>query len=79
MTTAFSFICMHCIHRTDDATCPAFPDGILLEPMQPPFLHDEVLPNQVGTTVYESDGTREADIEYEYLKDLSNMKFENDT
>ena len=67
MTTEIDFICTHCKHRTPDFTCPAFPYGIQLRPGVLPLLHDDILPNQVGDTTYESDGTPEAVESYKIL------------
>lgn len=54
MTSKLPWICDACVHYDEETrTCPAFPDGIPLKPLKDPILHDEVLPGQVGDTVFQ--------------------------
>lgn len=51
-----TWICHTCKHLNKTTmTCPAFPERIPLEPYVLPMLHDQILPTQVGDTVYERD------------------------
>jgi len=44
--------CVACVHLRDDATCPAYPEGVP-GPVYHGFLrHDVVLPDQIGDVVF---------------------------
>ena len=46
--------CIGCKHYTsENNTCPAFPDGVTREIFTKAIIHDKILSNQVGKTLFE--------------------------
>ena len=50
--TFFHPVCNDCTNYTEDASCPAFPEGIPEEILIGDFKHTEVIDNQVGDYVF---------------------------
>ncbi len=46
-------ICIFCKHLVPGMTCPAYPLGIPEKIYQPGGTHSEVMPDQVGETIFE--------------------------
>ena len=50
--TFFHPVCNDCMNYTEDALCPAFPEGIPEEILNENLQHETVVDNQVGDYVF---------------------------